>query len=166
MRAPAPAIATPAAHLGSVEFSSRPPGASVELDGRRLPGQTPLAMGEVEAGEHSWRMARLGSAAVEGTVVVVASEPAHIDAVFASQPRVVAAPAEPGRISINTRPWSKVYLGARLLGTTPIGRVNVPAGNVRLRLVDRDGNVHRENVRVEPGGEARVFYDLREQAAP
>jgi len=166
MRAPAPAITTPAAHLGSVEFSSRPPGASVELDGRRLPGQTPLAMGEVEAGEHSWRMARLGSAAVEGTVVVVASEPAHIDAVFASQPRVVAAPAEPGRISINTRPWSKVYLGARLLGTTPIGRVNVPAGNVRLRLVDRDGNVHRENVRVEPGGEARVFYDLREQAAP
>jgi serine/threonine-protein kinase len=70
------------------------------------------------------------------------------------------APA--GRLSINTRPWSKVYVGTRLLGTTPIGEEAVPSGTVRLRLVDRDGNTHNRTVEVRAGDETRVFFDLTE----
>jgi serine/threonine protein kinase len=47
-----------------------------------------------------------------------------------------------GRLSINTRPWSTVYLGKRLLGTTPLADVAVPRGALNLKLVDRDGRVH------------------------
>ena len=78
------------------------------------------------------------------------------------------APREPvraraqGTLAVNTRPWSKVYVGSRLLGTTPFGGVSVPAGNASLRLVDRDGNTHRRTVRVEPGREATAFFDLSE----
>src|SRR5262249_17739008 len=49
-------------------------------------------------------------------------------------------------LSINTRPWSKVYVRKRLLGTTPIGGERVKAGHVRLRLVDRDGHVHHRTI--------------------
>ena len=47
-----------------------------------------------------------------------------------------------GRLSINTRPWSTVFLGKRLLGTTPLADIAVPRGALNLRLVDRDGKVH------------------------
>jgi serine/threonine-protein kinase len=67
-----------------------------------------------------------------------------------------------GSLSINTRPWSKVYVGQRLLGTTPIGAAEVRAGEVVLRLVDRDGNTHRRTVRVAPGERASAFFDLEE----
>ncbi len=46
------------------------------------------------------------------------------------------------RLSINTRPWSTVYLGKRLLGSTPLADVPVPRGALMLRMVDRDGRVH------------------------
>jgi hypothetical protein len=55
-----------------------------------------------------------------------------------------------------------VYVGARLLGTTPIADARVASGVVRLRLVDRDNRTHARSVRVAPGGSARVFYDLDE----
>jgi len=71
-----------------------------------------------------------------------------------------STPAREGTLSLNTRPWSKVYAGSRLLGTTPIGAARVPAGSVRLRLVDRDGTTHHRVVRVEAGHEAEAFFDL------
>ncbi len=66
----------------------------------------------------------------------------------------------PGRLSINTRPWSKVYVGPRLLGTTPIGEASVPSGSVRLRIVDRDGRTFSRTVTVHAGATESVFYDL------
>ncbi|MDQ3034788.1 MAG: hypothetical protein M3Y87_20425, partial [Myxococcota bacterium] len=73
-------------------------------------------------------------------------------------PRGPAAP--PGTLSINTRPWSKVWVGSRLLGTTPIGEARVPSGTVRLRIVDRDGRSFTRSVRVPPGTTESVFFDL------
>jgi serine/threonine protein kinase len=73
---------------------------------------------------------------------------------------------EPGRLSINSRPWSRVYIGPRMLGTTPIGDVEVESGTLRLRLVDRDGLEHARSITVAPGGHERAFFDLRERDLP
>ena len=70
------------------------------------------------------------------------------------------APRATGQLSLNTRPWSRVFVGSQLLGTTPIGGAEVPAGQVRLRLVDRDGVEHARVVTVAEGGHAREFFDL------
>jgi serine/threonine protein kinase len=78
----------------------------------------------------------------------------------ADTPRDGARARAQGTLALNTRPWSKAYVGGRLLGTTPFGGVSVPAGPVTLRLVDRDGNTHRRTVRVEAGREASAFFDL------
>ncbi len=84
--------------------------------------------------------------------------PASSDA--AGAPREPSRGRAQGTLALNTRPWSKAYVGGRLLGTTPFGSVSVPAGTVTLRLVDRDGNTHRRTVRVEAGREASAFFDL------
>jgi serine/threonine-protein kinase len=74
--------------------------------------------------------------------------------------------AAPAHLSINTRPWSRVFVGSRLLGTTPIGNVEVPSGNVHLRFVDRDGVEHTRSVTIPAGGEAREFFDLTTDPTP
>ena len=104
---------------------------------------------------------RAGYRAWEGDVEILDGDVARILAELVPAPREPVAP--PGSLSINTRPWSKVYIGSRLLGTTPIAEVSVPSGTVRLRLVDRDGATHTKTVRVSAGATERVFYDL---AAP
>lgn len=65
-----------------------------------------------------------------------------------------------GRLSINTRPWSTVYLGSRVLGTTPLANVAVPRGALMLKLVDRDGNVHLRKIARSRKPERSAFFDL------
>jgi len=77
-----------------------------------------------------------------------------------TRPAAPQAPRATGQLSLNTRPWSRVFVGSQLLGTTPIGGAEVPAGQVRLRLVDRDGVEHARVVTVAEGGHAREFFDL------
>ena len=69
-------------------------------------------------------------------------------------------PATFATLSLNTHPWSKVYLRGRLLGTTPLGAVRVPAGRLRLRFEDRDGRVHHRTLRLAPGATEERFVDL------
>jgi serine/threonine-protein kinase len=74
--------------------------------------------------------------------------------------------AKPGKLSINTRPWSTVYLGNRVLGTTPLAGVSVPRTALTLKLVDRDGNVHLRRVQRSRSGERTAFYDFSPLARP
>ncbi len=89
---------------------------------------------------------------------VAATEPAPASAAARSESTTRAS----ARLSLNTRPWSKVYVGSRLLGTTPIGNARVTAGRVTLRLVDRDGNTHRRTLQIAPGAHAQQFFELSE----
>ena len=45
-------------------------------------------------------------------------------------------PAKPGRLSLQTTPWTIVYLGKKSLGETPLANVPLPPGRHRLRLVN------------------------------
>jgi serine/threonine-protein kinase len=96
----------------------------------------------------------------------VASEP-PLAAVEAERPQLHAEPssrstheAKPGKLSINTRPWSTVYLGNRVLGTTPLAGITVPRTSLTLKLVDRDGNVHLRRLQRSRAGERTAFYDF------
>ena len=54
-----------------------------------------------------------------------------------SLPVAPAAPAMPGPagyLSLDSSPWAHVYLGSRLLGTTPLMRVSLPPGRHVLTL--------------------------------
>jgi serine/threonine-protein kinase len=48
-----------------------------------------------------------------------------------------------GRLTLDTQPWTQVYLGARLLGETPLEAVSVPAGHLTLRAVNPELKLER-----------------------
>ncbi|HEX6243429.1 MAG TPA: hypothetical protein VFZ61_21095, partial [Polyangiales bacterium] len=55
---------------------------------------------------------------------------------------------------------STVYLGNRMLGTTPLAGVTVPRGSLTLKLVDRDGHVHLRRVQRSRASERTAFFDF------
>lgn len=78
----------------------------------------------------------------------------------AAVPDTRARPRHRGSISINTQPWSTVYLGSRLLGSTPLADVQVPRGTLMLKLVDRDGRVHLRRIPASQGSERTVYFEF------
>lgn len=150
--------------FGSVFVRSTPAGATVQLGDRPNAGVTPLEIGMIAPGTHEVRLTLAGHRSWTGEVEVEGDQRASVNAKLAPVQRRRPRPAEapPGELSLNTQPWSKVYLGGRLLGTTPLGRVSLPSGNQRLRLVDRDGNEHRRTVQVPPGDHVARSFNLNE----
>lgn len=73
-----------------------------------------------------------------------------------------APPQPPGKLYLHTSPWSKVRIGGRSLGTTPIAGVSLPAGSHQLRLVDADGRTHSRRIRIRPGEPTKLFINMRE----
>ncbi len=181
----APVVAPPVATTGALFMDSAPSGAVITLGVRGRVGVTPMELALLEPGEWNVRLHLDGYEDWEDTVVLSAGDRLHLmgemlpiraarHGSHEDRPRTppaVDAPrppahAEVGQLSINTRPWSRVYVGSRLLGTTPIGGVEVDSGSLRLRLVDRDGVEHTRTVSVPARGQAREFFDLSADPAP
>jgi len=139
------------APTGAVRFVSEPPGAEIIIDGESVDGTTPTTIGDVPVGQHSAVLRLAGHAPWRGLINVSDGQTTEIT-------RTLSATAEPASIAVNTTPWSHVYLGRRLLGTTPIARKQVPSGNVRLRFVDGRGRSFDRTVRLRPGEHRSVFY--------
>ena len=72
-----------------------------------------------------------------------------------------AEQSEPARLSVDSRPPSKVMLGDRVLGDTPVRDVEVPAGALELRLVDGEGHTHPRPLTLEAGEQRDVLFELR-----
>jgi serine/threonine-protein kinase len=57
-----------------------------------------------------------------------------------------------GKLTLNTNPWTRVYLGKTVLGDTPLIDVPVPAGKQVLKLVnDAEGVSQTVEVQIKPG---------------
>lgn len=67
----------------------------------------------------------------------------------------------PGRLTIDTRPWTEVFLGARRLGMTPLQGVELPAGKHRLRLKNAEVGLDTSvTVQIRAGQETRLRRTL------
>ncbi len=63
-----------------------------------------------------------------------------------------AAEAEVGFLSLDTSPWAEVIVDGRELGTTPLIRVELPAGDHVIRLRNPDEGIDTEyRVAIRPG---------------
>src|SRR5205823_8822060 len=63
-----------------------------------------------------------------------------------------AAAAAKGRLTLDTTPWTRVYLGRTVLGDTPLIDVPLPAGLQELKLVnDAEGVSSVVEVQIKPG---------------
>ena len=79
-------------------------------------------------------------------------EPA-VERPAAPEPPTPAAPSEaPGFLTLATTPWTRVRLGSRDLGTTPLIRVELPPGTHTLQLSNPEAGIDQTyRVTIRPG---------------
>ena len=77
-------------------------------------------------------------------------------------PPVEVVVDEPGFLTLDTLPWTTVYLGRKKLGETPLVKVQVPSGALEFTLVNADAGIKEAYVaRIKPGEVFRTRLDLR-----
>lgn len=142
---------TAASELPTVKITTVPPGAAVRL-GKTTLGVTPLEVKTLEP----WRNYALALAldGYEPLAVALHLEPRQVLQVSKTlvraraaprleRPVAVAAPQPPaaGFLSLATKPWVKVELDGKPIGSTPFYRLELSAGPHVLRLTNEQARV-------------------------
>lgn len=168
----------------TILFESRPPGARVFVDGRRL-GTTPWTWEAAEAGKTyqiEYRLegyqsvqAVLDAPAGGGAETLTRELPAKADVAAvpkdnsqggtATQGPTPAPPTTPddvGRLSVQATPgWVKVYIDGAYVSTTPLFEHELPPGTHTIRLVhERQGIDRSDTVVIVAGQVSRKAYQL------
>ena len=155
--APAPAVLT---------IETDPPGALILVDGKEA-GRSPLTLDTLGPGEHTVSATLEGRRPAERQVkLATPGERAMMLLALAPEP-VSPAPTEPaaaepaarpskrvalGRLTLDTVPWTRVFLRGRQLGDTPLIGLALPAGHHQLKLVNEEKNISTViEVEIRPG---------------
>ncbi|MCP4504479.1 MAG: PEGA domain-containing protein [Deltaproteobacteria bacterium] len=66
--------------------------------------------------------------------------------------KVQKIPKAPGTITINTKPWAKIFVDGQPLGSTPIFKVKIKAGRHKVRLLNEAKGIDvTKSIVVKPG---------------
>lgn len=149
----APAAAAPA--FGALSVTTEPArGAAVFVDGTAR-GTSPVVISDLAPGEHAVSV-RFATGTVERTIRVDAGATASF---LATQPP--AAGAVSGWVTVDVGQPLQILESGRLVGTTDIARLMLPAGEHTLDFVNEElGFQARRSVRINPGATTTVSLEL------
>ncbi|EAU67284.1 serine/threonine protein kinase [Stigmatella aurantiaca] len=135
-----------------------PPGARLMVDGKDV-GRAPLRLDTLPLGEHKVAASLEGRVTTErqvklahpGERAMVVLSLAAVPVPPAAEPTAPqkeepAAPPRaskraPGRLTLDTTPWTHVFLRGRKLGDTPLIDQSLPVGRHQLKLVNESKNI-------------------------
>jgi len=66
-----------------------------------------------------------------------------------------------GTLDLRVRPWAKVRVGSRVLGTTPIDAISLPVGDYDV-VLEWEGKTKKTSVKVSSGRMTTLKVDMRE----
>jgi hypothetical protein len=149
---PAPA-GTHGEATATLELITEPSGARVSVDGRAR-GTTPLVLSDLTPGVHDVVLTN-GSTSVRRQVRLSAG-PTAVLMTPAAPAAAAPAPQQPGWVRVESNIPLDVYEEDRLIGTSAIDRIMLPAGSHALRLVSRQLNFEGKQTVQITGGQMRV----------
>jgi serine/threonine protein kinase len=160
-----PVVVAQTAPAPSLDILSRPPGARVIVDGEQLRSLTPIHAETFASGMHKVVVDKKGYTPRELAVQLGDGEHRTLDVELRPGARrvvrVVKATVPQGFLTVRTVPWSKVFDGARLIGTTPMANVPLSEGTHTLTFVNPDLPPMKKAVTVRAGQEERVSLELK-----
>jgi eukaryotic-like serine/threonine-protein kinase len=160
-----PVVVAQTAPAPTLDILSRPPGARVIVDGEALRTPTPIHSETFASGMHKVIVEKKGYTTRELAVQLGDGEHRTLDVELRPGARrvvrVVQQKVPQGYLTVRTVPWSKVFEGARLLGTTPMANVPLSEGTHTLTFVNPDLPPVKRTVAVRAGEEQRVSIELK-----
>ena len=157
------AATPPARATGRLLVRSTPAGATVSVEGRER-GTTPLALRGLPYGTYSVSVVRLGYQPSVESVSVTSDHPAG-SLTFELQPVETASAASSsgatGSVYVLSRPaGARVFVGGRLVGTTPLLLSDLRPGSHRIRLERAGYGRWDSTVEIAAGRRSRVSASL------
>jgi hypothetical protein len=71
-------------------------------------------------------------------------------------------PSGSGYLTLSTTPWAKVYIDGKYVDSTPIAKVELPAGAHSIRLVNEAAGVDTtKSVKIKPGENLKQNWALK-----
>jgi eukaryotic-like serine/threonine-protein kinase len=161
----APVVVAQGAPAPTLDILSRPPGARVIVDGEALRTLTPIHAETFASGMHKVVVEKKGYTPRELAVQLGDGEHRTLDVELRPGAkrvvRVVQARVPQGYLTVRTVPWSKVFDGSRLLGTTPMAGVPLSEGTHTLTFVNPELPPVKRTVSVRAGQEERLSIELK-----
>ncbi len=146
------ATVSEAAKVAYLRIDSMPPGATVRLDGRPLGHAPQLAEVSADAVHYvaverpGYRRAEQEVSAQAGETVEVLIKLTAFDrpAVASAAPvaSVAASAQQPGFLTLDTKPWTKVNIDGDPFGVVPLSRKRLTSGKHTLELINEGENIH------------------------
>jgi hypothetical protein len=148
-------ISTPAAAApGSLQVTTQPPGAIVSVDGTSA-GRSPVTLSEMAAGTHAVSV-RFESGSVEQRVIV---EPGAMASLLVAMPR--SQGSRSGWLTVTTPVPLQIFEQGRLIGTSDVERLQLPAGQHTLELINSDlGFRQQRTITVDPSATTPLRVEL------
>ncbi len=144
----------------SFDLVTRPAGAQVTVDGKPLGTPTPLRDQIIEPGKHRLIISQTNFEKREMDLDISEDEKRSLEIELKPIKQTRPAKAPPGYLTVRTVPWSKVYEGTRLLGTTPFANLPLAAGAHTLTFVNPDRPTVKRAVTIRSGHEQRIAVEL------
>lgn len=169
--APAVVVEEPAEHAPPpeakpvrFEIVSNPPRASVRFDGKPV-GETPVTFEAPAGGTHYLLAERAGYQRVEKEVVGAPGEALRVELTLPKAKRgekSTAGSEEPGFLTLETKPWSKVTIDREYAGSTPLFKRKLAPGAHRLVLVNEgEGLSVTRDILIKPGETLKLSLALK-----
>ncbi|MCC6333616.1 MAG: serine/threonine protein kinase [Myxococcales bacterium] len=161
---PTPPAPPPEAKPVRFEIVSIPPRASVRFDGKPM-GETPVSFEAPAGGTHYLLAERAGYQRVEKEVVGAPGEALRVELTLPKAKRggkSTAVSEEPGFLTLETKPWSKVTIDREYAGSTPLFKRKLAPGAHRLVLVNEgEGLSVTRDILIKPGETLKLSLALK-----
>ena len=140
----------------AVKVETEPPGAQVTVDSVQR-GPAPINVPGLRSGEHEVTASLAGRQSITRKVMINGpGERVQMMLTLPELPKTTRPPpdstrapvAGKGKLTLQTTPWTEVFLGGKSLGESPLIEVPLPAGKHTLRLVNAEANI-KMSVEVE-----------------
>jgi serine/threonine protein kinase len=89
--------------------------------------------------------------------------PTSVTTTTSSPAKTTAAVVGKGWLQIAVKPWAEVRVDGKLIGTTPLDRINVDAGSHTVSVRHPDYEILEKSIKVQPDQTEKLFINLLEE---
>ncbi|MCU0694946.1 MAG: protein kinase [Myxococcaceae bacterium] len=158
----------PTPRAATLTITTTPAKATVRVDGKPL-GPSPQTL-ELSPGEtHYLLVEKAGFKRAEQDITLSDGESKALTVTLTAleptkrpPPPRSEAPLEPGFLTLETEPWTKVAVDGEPLGSTPLFKKRLPAGRHQLVLVNEGANVNEQrSITIAPNETTKLKLKLK-----
>ena len=150
--------------ISSINIITRPDGASVWINGKKLSEETPIIGYETKPGSYLVKVFKKGYKIWKKRIRLEKGEEEALEIILEREKggRFQRRGGE-GVLFLNTIPYSEVFIKGKSYGYTPIANLKLKARSYKVTFKLPDGTIIKKNIVIKADEVTRLKFDFREK---